>query len=206
MPGRARILLLAAHAAAVIGCNSGPAKIDIPVVDAAAAAAEAIELADKNGDGAIAKDEANAAPSLHNEFDKYDGNKDGKLDAVEIESRIASWTARGAKVVPISFYVKMDGRALEGAKVVLEPEPFMGDVLSAGESLVSASGACGPSVPQELLSKEVPVGIFCGLYRMKVTHPDKQIPAKYNEQTELGIEVAPDYDFFNRKTFELTSR
>src|SRR5690606_31049740 len=123
----------------------------------------------------------------------------------EIESRIATWSARGAKVVPISFYVKLDGRPLQGAEVVLEPEPFMGDVLANAVSKVSGSGACGPTVPKELLTKEVPVGIFCGLCRMKITHPDKQIPAKYNDQAELGIEIAPDYDFFNRKTFELTS-
>ncbi|MCC6491561.1 MAG: hypothetical protein IT424_00905 [Pirellulales bacterium] len=192
--------------AAITGCNSGPPKIDIPVIDPAQAASGAMELADKNGDAAISKDEALAAPSLYNEFDTYDANKDSKLDASEIESRIASWTAHGAKVVPISFYVTMDGRPLQGAKVVFEPEPFMGGVLAAGESGVSASGACGPTVPQELLNKQIKVGMFCGLYRMKITHPEKQIPARYNEQTELGMEIAPDYDFFNRKTFQLSSR
>ncbi|HMO84909.1 MAG TPA: hypothetical protein PKC18_08330 [Lacipirellulaceae bacterium] len=188
------------------GCGSGPAKINIPVVNASGAALAAIELADRDSDGAISKEEAKTVPSLHVEFDKYDGNGDGKLDAAEIESRIQSWTARGAKVVPISFYVRMDGQPLVGARVVLEPEPFMGGVLASAESMVSGGGACGPSVPRELLTKEVPIGVFCGLYRMKVTHPQKAIPAKYNEQTELGIEIAPDYDFFNRKTFELSSR
>jgi hypothetical protein len=192
--------------AGIVGCNSGPTKIDIPSVDSQTAAAGALELADKNADGSIAKDEAGAVPSLNAEFAKYDSNKDGKIDQSEIESRINAWTAQGAKIVPVSFYVTMDGRPLEGAKVVLEPEPFMGDVLAKAESGVTASGACGPTVPQELLSKEVPVGMFCGLYRIKVTHPDRQIPAKYNEQTELGIEVAPDYDFFNRKTFALSSK
>jgi hypothetical protein len=206
MPGKAHFLLWAVPLAALLGCNSGPAKIDIPAVDAASAASGAIELADKNGDGAIAKDEAVAVPSLKAEFDKYDANKDGKLDHSEIEARIASWTARGAKVVNITFFVKLDGRPLEGAKVVLEPEPFMGDVLAIGESGVSASGACGPTVPQELLSKQVPVGMFSGLYRIKITHPQNQVPAKYNEQTELGVEVAPDYDFFNPKTFALSSK
>ncbi|RIK81814.1 MAG: hypothetical protein DCC67_07880 [Planctomycetota bacterium] len=191
---------------AAAGCSTEPSKIDIPVIDASAAASDAVSLADKNGDAGISKDEAQVAPSLNAEFDKYDADKDGKLVADEIKARIDSWTAQGAKVVPISFYVKMDGRPLAGAKVVLEPEPFMGDVLASAESMVSASGACGPTVPKELLSKEITVGMFCGLYRMNITHPEKSIPAKYNEQTELGLEVAPDYDFFNRKTFELSSK
>lgn len=206
MDAKAHCLAWSSAIAIWVGCNSGPTKISIPIVDASAAASGAIKLADKDGDGAISKAEAVATPSLNMEFDKYDANKDGKIDAGEIESRIASWTVKRAKVVPISFYVKLDGRALEGAQVVMEPEPFMGGVLATAESQVSGSGACGPTVLPELLSKEIPVGMFCGLYRLKITHPDKQIPAKYNEQTELGMEVAPDYDFFNRKTFELSSK
>ncbi|BBO33708.1 hypothetical protein [Lacipirellula parvula] len=189
-----------------VGCHSGPAKISFPTVDASAAAAGAMQAADKNGDAGISKEEAVAVPSLVAEFGKYDANGDGKIDAAEIESRIATWSARGPKVVPINFDVTLDGRALEGAEVVLEPEAFMGDVLPKGVSQVGASGACGPTVPKEMLSKDIPFGMFCGLYRVKITHPSKKVPAKYNEQTELGIEVAPDYDFFNRKTIALHSK
>jgi hypothetical protein len=190
----------------VVGCSSGPSKVSIPDVDATAAASGAIDLADNDGDGQISKIEAIAAPSLHSEFDKYDANKDGKIDAGEIETRIAAWTAKGAKVVPISFYVKLDGQPLTDATVVLEPEPFMGGVLAPAESMTSGGGACGPTVSRDLLSKEIPVGVFSGLYRMKVTHPNKTIPAKYNVTTGIGMEIAPDYDFYNRKTFELLSK
>lgn len=189
-----------------LGCQSGPAKISFPTVDASAAATGAVQSADKNGDAGISKEEAAAFPSLATEFAKYDANSDGKIDAAEIEARIASWSARGPKVVPINFDVSLDGRPLEGAEVVLEPEAFMGDVLAKGVSKVGASGACGPTVPHEMLTKDIPFGMFCGLYRMKVTHPEKKVPAKYNEQTQLGIEVAPDYDFFNRKTIALSSK
>jgi hypothetical protein len=71
---------------------------------------------------------------------------------------------------------------------------------------VDSSGACGPTVARELLSKAIPAGMFCGLYRMKITHPEKQIPAKYNEKTELGFEVAPDFPKFNKPIIELSSR
>lgn len=188
------------------GCNSGPEQIDIPVLNASTAASAAVAEADKDGDAEISRDEAVAVPSLLAAFDKYDTNNDDRLSTDEIEARIASWTANGPKVVPISFYVKLNGRPLSGAKVVLEPEPFCGDVLPAAESMVSDAGACGPTVPREYLSKQIPVGVFCGLYRIKITHPDKSLPARFNERTELGIEVAPDYDFFNRKTFDLKSK
>jgi hypothetical protein len=190
----------------VAGCSSGPKMIAIPVVDPSATASGAIELADKDGDQQISKEEAIATPSLLSAFDKYDGNKDGKIDSLEIETRIESWTERGAKVIPVAFGVKLDGQPLADAQVVLEPEPFTGGVLSPAEGITNAGGVCGPTVSRELLTKEVPVGVFYGLYRVKVTHPSKAIPAKYDEKTELGTEVAADYDFYSRKTFELSSK
>lgn len=199
-----RLPLLIVVAAA--GCSSGPTKVSVPIVDESSAASGALELCDKDGDGAISKDESAAAPSLKAEFASFDANKDDKLDRIELENRIASWTTGGiARVIPMSFYVKLDGRPLADAKVVLEPEPFMGGVLPPAESMTSGSGSCGPTVARELLSKEIPVGMFSGLYRVKVTHPQKSIPAKYNDQTELGIEVSPNYDFYNRRSFDLKS-
>jgi hypothetical protein len=192
--------------AALAGCHRGPAQIRIPSVNASSAASAALALADKDGDGAISKDESVATPSLKYAFDKYDADKNGRIDASEIESRIESWTAHGAMVMPTGFYVKMDGRPLANAKVVLEPEPFMGGVLPPGEGVVDSTGACGPTVPKELLSKAIPAGMFCGLYQIKITSSEKTIPAKYNERTELGFEVAPDYSLFSKPTIELSSR
>jgi hypothetical protein len=106
----------------------------------------------------------------------------------------------------VALGVKLDGQPLADAKVVLEPEPFTGGVLAPAEGMTSSGGVCGPTVSRELLTKEVPVGVFYGLYRVKVTHPSKTIPAKYNENTELGMEVAADYDFYSRKTLELSSK
>jgi hypothetical protein len=124
-----------------LGCQSGPKSISIPTVDAGTAAAGAIELADKDGDGAISKEEAVATPSLKTVFEKYDVNTDGRLDAAEIESQIASWYAKTSMVIPIRFTVKMDGRPLTGAKVVLEPEPFVGVDIPEGVSEVDSTGA-----------------------------------------------------------------
>jgi hypothetical protein len=191
---------------AIAGCSSGPQEISIPIVDSSDAASAAIEQGDKDGDGQISKAEAVATPSLLDAFDTYDANKDGKLDEMEIETRIASWPARGPGIVSIAFDVKLDGQPLTDAKVILEPELFTGDVLPPAEAVTANGGVCGPTVSPDLLSKEVPVGLFCGLYRIKVTHPTKTIPARYNENTEIGIEIAPDFDVYNRKTYQLSTR
>ncbi len=53
------------------------------------------------------------------------------------------------------------------------------------------------------------MGVQPGLYRVKVTHPDKDIPAKYNEETTLGLDLAPEvsgYSSVDRFKFKLKSR
>ncbi|WP_428303627.1 hypothetical protein [Lacipirellula sp.] len=188
-----------------LGCQAGPTQISIPTVNPGTAAAGAIELADKDGDEAISKEEAVATPSLLAVFEKYDANTDGRIDAAEIEGQIASWYAKAPMVFPVRCLVKMDGRPLMGAKVVFEPEPFLGVDLGEGVSDVGAAGDCGPSLLPERLGK-IPYGMFCGLYRAKITHPSRQIPAKYNEHTELGFEVSPSLNPNDPPVLSLSSK
>ena len=34
-------------------------------------------------------------------------------------------------------------------------------------------------------------GAHCGIYKIEVTHPTRDIPARYNAETVLGVEVVP---------------
>jgi EF hand len=194
-----------ASALFVAGCSTGPKPLVLPSITASSAAKEAMALADKDGDGSLTKEELKALPSILNTMAKYDANGDGKVDATELESRIAAWSAKRG-LGATNFYVLMDGRPFVGAKVVLEPEPIFDDELAPAESGVSPSGTCSPTLAPERLTKEIKTGIYLGLYKVKVTHPDKSVPARYNEQTELGIEIAPDYDIYNPIKFRLTSK
>lgn len=58
---------------------------------------------------------------------------------------------------------------------------------------------------QENLPEGAPTGIYCGLYRVRITHPSKEIAARYNERSELGIEVCLDYDIYHPLKYKLTS-
>ena len=33
-------------------------------------------------------------------------------------------------------------------------------------------------------------GVHCGVYRVEISHATRKIPAKYNTQTQLGVNVA----------------
>lgn len=197
---------IAAYGAVLSGCNRGPSRIVAPSIDASGVAAAAMAQCEKDGDGALTKEELAACPAILSSLTKYDANHDGQVTAEEIETRVESWSSSGVGITAQTFFVRLDGRPLAGARVELIPEPFFDDVLFPAESGVGTSGMCSPGMAQENLPEGVPTGIYCGLYRVKVTHPEKAIAARYNERSELGIEVCPDYDIYNPLKFELTSK
>lgn len=58
------------------------------------APADMIKGWDKNGDGAVTRDEWNAAGRPAERFDIVDANKDGKITATELEAAMAAMRQR----------------------------------------------------------------------------------------------------------------
>jgi hypothetical protein len=173
------------------GCSGGPGTIHPPDVDADAAAEQAVELHDRNGDGQLAKDEWSASPALAAAAASYDKNADGALSLQEITGGIAGWeqSSVGARAVP--FTILWNGRPLSGATVRLVPAPFFDGALKG------ASGQSGPRGTGQLdmaaedrprNAPDIPL-MQPGLYQVEITHPSVKIPEKYNSQTTLGIEI-----------------
>jgi hypothetical protein len=72
-----RLVILAASTAALLVC-AGAAAAQTP------APADIIKAWDKDGDGAVSKDEWTAAGRPAERFDMVDANKDGKISADEL--------------------------------------------------------------------------------------------------------------------------
>lgn len=82
-------ILAAAAAAAALAAVAGAAHAQMP------APADIIKAWDKDGDGAVSKDEWTAAGRPAERFDMVDANHDGKVTAAELEAAMAAMRQRG---------------------------------------------------------------------------------------------------------------
>lgn len=171
----------------VVGCP-GQNKLTIPKIDPVSAAAEAIKLYDADGDGAIDKSEAKKTaldPSKG-----WDSDDDGRISESEISNRLTTYEAMKPGVqMNVMCTVLHKGRPLEGAEVTYEPEPFLGGAVPLASGTTDAEGIAEMVAPE--ISDPTLKGMHTGLYHVRITHPEKEIAAKYNTETELFIELSP---------------
>lgn len=178
---------------ALVGCSSGTKDATIPKFDPAAATAAAQAEFDANGDGKFSEEELKKSPGLTAARGVFDSDNDGSLSVDELKAGLQQFHLEGASLVTLSCHVTHNGEPLEGATVALVPEPFMGEALKPATGVTTRSGGAALSVADE----EIPAavrgkvqGAHCGIFRVVVTHPTVKVPAKYNEQTELGRVVS----------------
>jgi len=196
---RGATLLVAAGTALAItaGCAGGPARVTAPRIDASWAASAAIRLCDRDGNGTVSPSEAAASPGLAAAFERIDTNQDKSLSATEITARIADWANHGVGIVAQPVQITWNGKPLAGGRVELVPEPYLNRWLKPAGSAIAPNGMCRPSLPPEDLPQGLRTGMHCGLYTVRITHPTLKVPARYNEQSILGIEMRPDQDPFD---------
>lgn len=191
--------LVAAAALVVItaGCSNKPAPVTAPPIVASRAAAEAIRLCDRDGNGAVSPSEAAASPGLAAAFERVDTNHDGSLSAAEITARIADWANHRVGIVTQPVQITWNGKPLDGGRAEFIPEPYLARWLKPASATTLASGICSPSLPPEDLPQGLRTGMHCGLYTVRITHPTVNVPARYNKESILGIEMRPDQDPFD---------
>lgn len=170
------------------GCGGSPTRVPL---DPEAVAQRALAEYDKNKDGKLDASELERCPALKTALMVADTNKDGCLDAEEIAERIRKYQAHNVVIFAFPCRVLRDGAEVPGATVTFRPEKFMGE---------SAKPATGTSNAHGLVMLQVEgapdVGVYLGSYRIEVSLKseagNEQLPARYNVNTNLGQEVAPD--------------
>jgi hypothetical protein len=179
-----------ASCALLAGCRDGKGP-KAPSFDPSGSAQAAIEAYDTDGDGQLNAEELRQSPALAMSLPRTDANGDGALSADEIADRI-TYLQGATAVINGSVEVFLDGKSLEGATVTLDPEPFMGDALKASSATTNDLGRTfivghDPDYP----------GIWLGFYKVRISKKvdgKETLPAKYNTETELGLEAADDFE------------
>ena len=190
------------------GCSQRPSPIKPVDVDPGGASAAAMEQYDKNTDGQLDDDELKALPGVAKYKDLYDLNGDGAVDRDEFQERLRAWKKGGLGFRQLPVVVMLDGKPLMNAEVEFIPEPYLQPAVKPSRGITSGDGTADMSVSVEDMPSGLPsniTGVTGGTFKVKVTHPDKTLPAKYNTETELGEEIASD-TVHQRATIELSTR
>jgi hypothetical protein len=155
----------------------------------------ALKAYDTDGDGRIAGVELDQSPALKGALKRIDSNSDGAISGDEIKARFEAYQSQ-SQLVATSVLVMLDNKPLTDAKVVLEPEPFMGEALPSFSGTSDADD--GTLVPRDA-NNELP-GLPLGFYRVLISQPQRNVDAT------LGCEIADDAPSVNRMVFKLSSR
>ena len=168
-----------------------PGGVAAPHIYAGSTSARALAEYDANQDGFLDAQELEASPGLKSCLARYDTDKDGRLSRAELETSLAAFDQAQVGLLDTPFTVTLDGRPLEGAGVVFEPEPFLADVIKPARGTTDAGGVA------RMKTEGAPLpGCNLGIYRVRISKPDaggrETLPARYNARTQLGIELGPD--------------
>ncbi len=175
-------------------CNSRPPTIRPINIDAGDTAKLAIEKYDADSDGELSADELQNCAAIQKSLTKIDTDGNGNVSQSEMEQRLLQWQTQKMGIRSLKVAVTMNGQPLTDADVEFQPEAFMGDIAKPAFGFTDEYGVANMSHNAEDMPKgaEGVRGVTNGFFRIKITHPDKAIPAKYNEETVLGKEVAMD--------------
>lgn len=174
-----------------LGCSGAQSRLAQPGIDSRAATA-AIERYDSDGDGMIGGEELAKVPSFKAAMKRIDKDGDGKVSAAELEDRLAVWLNSQLALTRVVAVVRQNGRPLADAEVTFVPESFLGSEVKSAKGITDASGTAYVKISDHPDER----GVHLGFYRVEVSKkkPDgtEALPARYNTNTEIGVEVAPD--------------
>ena len=184
------------------GCSQQAPRERPPSIDPVAAGAAAIAEYDSNHDGVLSAEELGKCPSLKSAVARIDPQKTGKITADAIAARIKQWQTSQLASTSVLVAVRLDGAPLAGATVTAEPEKFLGESIAAAHGVSDAAG-------NAVMRTDSKPGMHCGFYKIRISKlvdGREALPARYNRDTELGIEVALDVLSQGGVNFDLASR
>lgn len=172
-------------AAALSGCSKSPARVEAPAWDPESFAEAAIAAFDGDGNERIDKSELSKAPGLAAGAALIDQDGDGALTLEELTSRFALYAEQKLGLSGRTLRIVYRGRPLAGADVTLVPETFLEGVIEPATGQTNEEGLVIPNAGVDGLP-----GMRSGYYRVQVTSAKTALPAKFNANTIVGVEVS----------------
>ena len=169
-----------------VGCSRA---VKTSSLDSGSASAQAMTTYDTNKDGFLDAQELEQCPGLKSCLKEWDQNKDGKLSKDEIETALSAYAKSGIGLITVPCRVTIDGQPLVGASVVLEPEPFLGTTVKSARGTTDEHG----KTQLEAEGAALP-GCHLGVYRVRISKTvggQETIHDRYNKQSRLGVEIGP---------------
>jgi hypothetical protein len=113
------------------------------------------------------------------------------LTAAELTARITSYKNQALAATTLEALILSNGQSVPNAVVTLVPEEFM------KASLKPAKGTANQTGRVFLATEGLTTGgVQLGLYRVEISLPgpggEETIPAQFNKETTLGVEVSTD--------------
>lgn len=190
---------------ASVGCSYSPPPLAPPKI-ASDAPDVVIASFDTNKDGTISGDELNSVPSLKAGLKRADANRDGKLSADELAARIATWQKSQIALTRAVVHVRQNGQPLSEAEVTLVPEEFLGPAIKPARGKTDSTGTSHVKISAD----RDEAGVQLGYYRVQISKKSadgkESIPARYNDKTEFGVEIAPDDPNLANLNFDISTR
>jgi hypothetical protein len=167
-------------------------RVDPPDFDADESARQAMQLYDRDGDGKLSAKEQKLCPAIASNVKHYDQDGDGAVSTEELQTRIEKWIDERTGLMSFSVGVTLDGQILPDAQLELQPVEFLETLLKTGSGITDSGGRAAISIAVEDLPETHKSRRMMppGLYKVRITHPDVELPARYNTKTELGCEVS----------------
>ena len=135
-------------------------------------------------------------PGLKACLERADRNNDGKLDRDEIEARLRFYRECRDYLLKTVCRVTLDASPLAGATVRFLPDRSIRGTVEPAEGITDEEGRAVMSTEDR---DELGVGVQPGMYSVEIYLLDdsgqavtETLPARYNTQTTLGYEAAPD--------------
>jgi hypothetical protein len=171
----------------VLGCSGAPAPVPPAKYNPEEMAAAAMAEYDKNRDGKLDAAELENCPALKKLLVNLETEKQ-YLTEEDIAERLRQFERAKVGLAGTRCRVTRNGRGLAEVTVTFVPESFMGDAIRAGSGVSDENGNVEIAVPGESVK-----GVSLGFYRVEVSLKDPSgkeiLPPSFNTDTKLGQEV-----------------